>query len=387
MSVIGIDARFYDEAGPGRYVKNIITFLEKIDTYNSYLIFLRKRGFQAYIPANPNFKKVLAEHTWYSFDEQIFFLLQLLKYKLDLFYVPHCNIPVLYPGKLVTAIPDIIMHTFSKQATTTLWKPYFQLKKIVYRMVVRIALLRSFKVIVPSNDVISDFLSVYRNIKREKFVLAYEGVDPDLMKAKSVVLEDVGSAERLLSEFGIKKPFLLYVGSMYPHKNVENLLLAFQILKEKFGFLGQLVLVGKKDRYSTKIYRQIGEEGLVLSVLMLGFKRYISDAEVTTLRSNALLYVFPSLKEGFSLTPLEGMAVSLPAVISKIPCHEEIYGDSVVYFDPTDPIDIAKKVNMTILDEALRNSLIAKGKELIQKYSFANTAEITLSVFKNALKS
>ena len=129
---IGIDARFYGKAGPGRYTKNIIKHLEKVDVVNSYFILLKKDNFEDYIPVNPNFTKVLADYPWYSWAEQTSFLFKVLSLKLDLYYVPHFNIPVLYPKKIVTAIPDMIMHTFSTEKGTTLWKPYFKFKKFVY---------------------------------------------------------------------------------------------------------------------------------------------------------------------------------------------------------------------------------------------------------------
>ena len=96
---IGIDARFLGDAGPGRYVKNVIEQLEKLDTKNTYYIFLRDRGYDLYEPKVPNFIKIHAEYSWYSFEEQILFLFKVLKYGLDLFYVPHFNIPVLYPSQ------------------------------------------------------------------------------------------------------------------------------------------------------------------------------------------------------------------------------------------------------------------------------------------------
>ena len=71
---IGIDARFYAEAGPGRYVKNIIEHLEKIDQSNEYIIFLRPRGMNEYLTKSQNFKKSLTEAKWYSWAEQTQFL-------------------------------------------------------------------------------------------------------------------------------------------------------------------------------------------------------------------------------------------------------------------------------------------------------------------------
>ena len=129
---IAIDARFYDVAGPGRYTKSIIDHLQIIDNTNKYIIFLQKKAFDQFNPTNKNFIKVLADYPWYSFSEQTLFLIKILKYNPDLLYVPHFNIPILYPKKIVTAIPDLIMHSFSTQAGTTLPKPYFLFKKIIY---------------------------------------------------------------------------------------------------------------------------------------------------------------------------------------------------------------------------------------------------------------
>ena len=89
--------------------------MEKVDHKNHYLIFLRQDDFSRFEPKNKNFTKVLADYSWYSLDEQTRFLLALVKERLDLYYVPHFNIPVLYPRRIVTAIPDMTMHTYSTE--------------------------------------------------------------------------------------------------------------------------------------------------------------------------------------------------------------------------------------------------------------------------------
>jgi glycosyltransferase involved in cell wall biosynthesis len=380
MKTIGIDARFYGEAGPGRYAKAIIQHLEKVDHTNKYYIFLRKKGFDSYLPHNPNFVKVLAPYTWYSFQEQTSFLLKLLKYRLDLFYVPHFNIPVLYPGKMVTAIPDIIMHTFSTEKGTTLPKPYFKLKKVVYKLVVLWAVIRSKKVIVPSEATLNDFKNAYPYVLSNKYVLAYEGVDPDLL-----ALTGSTRPEAVLKKYRINKPYLLYAGSFYEHKNIGRLIEAYKILTEDYGFKGQLVLIGKNDKFSEKIFADVQELGLGDKVVMPGRQTYVSDKEVIALRAGAEAYVFPSLKEGFSLTPMEAQVTGLPCVISDIPVHKEVYGDSVLYFDPYKPEELAEKTSELLSTPILKDKLVQKGHELYKKYSWDKAAEITLSVFRSVL--
>ena len=376
--LIAIDARFLGEAGPGRYVKNIIEQLEKADTTNVYVIYLRPKGFEQYQPSSPNFRRVLADYKWYSWREQFGFLLRILKDRPDIFYVPHFNIPVFYPGKLVTAIPDIIMHSFSTERGTTLPKFYFRFKKLVYKAVVYWAVKRSFRVIVPSQDVRSDFIKAYPGVSPEKFIVAYEGVDP-------VFFEGHPSSPEIFSEFGINRPYFLYISSMYEHKNVPFLIDVFEDFSRSNNY--RLVLIGKKDKFSEHIAEIIRSKDLEEKILMPGMTRYITDEEINFLRKNASAYVFPSLKEGFSLTPLEAQAVGLPSVISDIPCHREIYGDTVLYFDPKDKADFLRKLVLITSDDRTRQKLIELGYENVKTYDWKNTAEITLNVFRDLLNN
>ncbi|EKD99755.1 MAG: Glycosyl transferase, group 1 [uncultured bacterium] len=379
MKKIGIDARFFGEAGPGRYTKDIVEHLEKLDTTNKYFIFLRKKNYNNFNPKNPNFIKVLADYSWYSFAEQTLFLIKILKYRLDLYYVPHFNIPIFYPFKLVTAIPDMIMHTYSTEKGTTLPKPYFKFKKLVYKVVFLWAVIRSKKIIVPTKDVIEDFKKIYPYINSSKYVLAYEGVDPDLLQ-----LDPAVNPQAIMNKYHVQKPFLLYVGSAYEHKNIPILVDAFKLLVEKYNFLGQLLIVGKKDKFSQRLKNYVDELGLSDKVLLPGLANFVIDKEVVALRTQAVTYVFPSLKEGFSLTPMEAQVLGIPSVISNISCHQEIYGDSVQYFDPYNKKDIAQKINLVLTNEDLKQKLIQKGYETVKKFNWEETARITLDVFEKA---
>lgn len=378
---IGVDARFYGEAGPGRYTKSIIEHLEKVDHENEYIIFLNSNGLKQYQPKNPNFTKIEANYPWYSFAEQTGFLLKVLSQNLDLYYVPHFNIPILYPKKIVTAIPDMTMHTYSTEKGTTLPLWYFKIKILVYRLVFWWAVFRSKKVIVPSQTVMNDFLK-HLNFKKNKYVLAYEGVDPDLFGSPKNVNET-------LKKYGITKNFILTVGSMYEHKNTQGMIEAYKILKEKYGYTGQYVLASKRDKFSKKIFEKIKEEDLDNDVLVLAYKIdsdnkiVVSDQEIINLYSKADLYMFAPFAEGFSLTALEGMAQGLPAVLSNIDCHQEVYDDSVLFVNPYNPKEIAEKANELLKNPKLKEDYIKRGSAQIKKYDWLKTAQITLDVFKS----
>jgi len=201
-------------------INNFVLVLKLLPYMNQYYVFLRKSNYDSYQPYSPKFIKVLADYKWYSFGEQLGFLYKLINYKLDILYVPHFNIPVLYPQKIVTAIPDLIMHTFSTQKGTTLPKPYFWFKKVIYKIVFSIAVNRSEKVIVPSQSVRQEFLKLFET---DKYVVAYEGLDPSCI-------------EETDSDLGIRGNFILHVGSMYEHKNIYRLIAAFELLRSKYNY-------------------------------------------------------------------------------------------------------------------------------------------------------
>src|SRR3989338_9514443 len=177
------------------------------------------------------------------------------------------------------------MHTYSTERGTTLPKPYFALKKLVYKKVLQIALKKSLKIIVPTYDVYNDITKYYPNVSKDKVVVAYEGVDP-------IFTEQGADAAQVLQKYAIQsQQYLLYVSSMYEHKNVDRLVEAFEILQKNYNYKGKLVLVGKRDKFLERLNSILIEKNLKRSVLVPGMTTYVTDEEIITLRKNAQLYV------------------------------------------------------------------------------------------------
>jgi len=149
-----------------------------------------------------------------------------------------------------------------------------------------------------------------------------------------------------------EKPYILYVGNDYPHKNLKRLNLAF---------------------------KKVVEDGLDYKLTLI--TEFVSEQELDNLYRNASLFVFPSLSEGFGLPPLEAMARGVPVVSSNATCLPEILGDAAIYFNPLDIDDMAEKIKKALLDEGLRNNLIEKGFEQIKKYFWQKMAEETLKIY------
>ncbi len=178
-----------------------------------------------------------------------------------------------------------------------------------------------------------------------------------------------------------KKPYLLYVGNAYPHKNLERLLRAFKIVLKRKPDLC-LVLVGKIDYFYKKLRKKVEESGLENKVV---FTSRVSNKELKQLYQNGLVYVFPSLSEGFGLPGLEAMKQGLPVVCSNQGPLPEIYEQAAVYFDPKNIEEMAEAVLRVIIDRNLREDLKRVGQNQIKKYSWQRCAQETLKVYKNLL--
>ncbi|MCX6800330.1 MAG: glycosyltransferase family 1 protein, partial [Candidatus Falkowbacteria bacterium] len=216
-------------------------------------------------------------------------------------------------------------------------------------------------------------------ISADKIVLSYEGVTS--LKAGEKSIKDF-SDEKILMCYNIKHPYLLYVGNAYPHKNLETLLNVFKQLVDNRYQKISLVLIGKEDYFYKKIKEHAQKIRLTNDQVV--FPGYVSDNELASFYKNALSYVFPSLYEGFGLPPLEAMSMGCPVLSSSLTSMPEVLEDAALFFDPQDEKDFLKKMNIIIIDDQLRKSLVIKGLALIKKYSWDKCAMITYDSYINS---
>ncbi|MFH1191990.1 MAG: glycosyltransferase family 1 protein [bacterium] len=467
---IGIDARFYGPIGGGglgRYTKELVDNLEQIDRTNQYVIFLCRENWDDYNPAHQNFRKVLAPYKWYSWREQIFMPFKIWREKVDSMHFPHFNTPLIYvlftrinankkanrreffKGGFILTVHDLILLKYPSKKATTLAPIYFKLKFWVYKIVIRVALRRAGKIIVPSNFVKNDIIK-YFNVFNEKIEVIYEGVtDVDKengFRENRIMNHELGIREIKKLEIrnwklgegdeGIKyeeiedvkegdkknkiwynenkkleirnwkleiKPYILYVGNAYPHKNLERLVGAFSLLIRKEGGDGRegkegeegkleirnlkleirnwkLVLVGVRNYFYERLEEYVKDNfpDIKDRIIFLG---YATDKELAQLYKNAALYVFPSLEEGFGLPPLEAMSYGVPVISSDKSCLSEILSNAVLYFDAENSEDMADKILCGLEDEKRRKDLIKKGYERIQLYDWEKNARKTMEVY------
>ena len=362
---IGIDARMYGKIsrGIGRYLEELINELENVDKENQYYIFLYDKNFDDYQPKSPNFHKVLAPWRWYTLAEQWQMPRLLKKYDLDLVHFPHFNVPYFYKGDYVVTVHDLILWFDSQKPATTLGPIVYNLKKFAYKILLKKALKTAKKIIVPSKYTQNDILKVNPKVSG-KIQVTYEGINKEKFK------EGINDKSFKIS-YNISNPYCLYVGSAYPHKRIDFLIDNWSEVVKKYNY--QLLVVGKKDDFHSRLEEQVAKLGLEENVLFLGF---VPDDDLAILYKNAEAFLFPSRYEGFGLPPLEALAKHCPVISSNRSCLPEVLGDKAIYFDYNQESFLNALAKIDLAKEKLINI-----DDWLKKYSWRRMAEETLKIY------
>lgn len=360
---IVIDAREYPTS-TGRYIRKLIENLEKLESEHEFIILLFSEDFDAYQPGAPNFSKIKAPYKEFTFSEQLGFLRFCRNLNADLIHFGMIQQPILYSGLKVTTIHDLTTARFRNPLTHPL---VFKFKQLVYKVVIH-SVARSNKTIITATEYVKNDLVNYTKINPQKVKVTYESADK--IEADTEIIPDLKGQK-----------FLLYVGRVHPHKNIQRLIEAFGALQKNNPEL-KLVLVGKKDALAEQNLVYAKKHGIE-NIIATG---YVSEGQLRWLYENCAVYCFPSLSEGFGLPSLEAMKHSAPVASSNATCLPEVNGDAAHYFDPLNVNDMAEKINDVLTDEKLRSDLIKKGSEQVKKYSWEMMAKQTLVVYEEALK-
>lgn len=380
---LGIDARFYGHLGKGlgRYTEKLIAHLESIPAASEHIffIFLRRENFEEYQPKRKNFVKVLADYPWYGWQEQILFPRRIAEYHLDLMHFPHFNVPLLLTTPFVVTIHDLILLHYPTVKATELPPFLYWIKYIAYRIVIVHAVWRSRAIIAVSQFTKADLEAVYPSAKG-KVTVTLEATDDFCFwldpKSERKLLESLGL--RLSGQAGKEdtdKPFVLYVGNAYPHKNLG---LFIEIARKfpQYDFL----LVGKEDFFYRAFKRDVAAAGCA----NIRFAGYLDDRSLGALYRRANVYLFPSFYEGFGLPGLEAMTYGAPVVAAEAGSLREVYGAAAYYFDPRSPESCAVSLRRALSeDEGASGSRQARFRRAAQ-FSWQAMAEATFKLYEKA---
>lgn len=293
---------------------------------------------------------------------------------VDVFFSPHF---------FVNALSDNTKSVLTFHDLSFLKHPeYFTLYKgKIWHALMRIPrqVSRADKIISVSRSTKSDLVD-YFDIPESKVEVVHSGIEE-----KYDEVQDESILKKVRQRYNLPERFILFLGTIEPRKNVENLVRAFNYLKtkEKFDDLA-LVIAGKKGWKHQQIMQVIGDSSFEDDIIMPGF---IEEQDKSALYSLADCFVYPSFFEGFGFPPLEAMQCGTPTVTSNRSSLPEVVGDASIMVDPHRPLVIGEAVEQILSDPSLSERLIKKGKERVKKFDWHQTAKKTLNILTSTVQS
>jgi len=359
-------------AGPEIFTINLFENLAKIDLKNEYFIYTTKK------PEKDLENKIKQGNEKFHFKEieyrklwtQYGLAKELIKNPVDVFFTAIHSIPMIRSSKTKFVV---MIHGLEYQYTLGYKNP---LNRFFIERPIRYAIKHSDKIITPSLATKEEILKRNWNVDEKKIEVVYEGVSEEFYPKSEEEVDKI----RKKYEIG-KNPYLLFVSTIQPRKNIPNMIRAFsQFISENENMKNTLLLIaGKKGWDYEKSLEAPQKYGVEKNVKFLG---RVPEEDLPILYSGAKGYINVSFEEGFGLPLLESMACGVPSVVSNIPAHKEVGDYLPVYVDPNNIENIKDGIFEIMTRSFDKKEFIERSKN----FSWKNTAEKTLEVLEKTLK-
>lgn len=351
-----------NRVGSAEVCFQLLLELSKIDKQNNYIIYLPVAPTSDMPKESENwqYRVIPAKRFW-----TLFALPKAVRQDhLDVFFSPTHYAPPFVNAPEVISILDVsykhFPEMFGKRDLYKLsWWGKYSVKK-------------AKKIITISENSKDDIIKTY-GIQARKVDVIHVGIK-DIINAHM-------KKEEVLSKYQIDAPYILFVGTLQPRKNVKRLIQAISLLKNKKV---QLVIIGKKGWMYEEILQSPVRFGVSDRVIFL---HNVSNEELPIFYKNAECFVLPSLYEGFGLPVLEAMQLECPVIVSNVSSLPEAGGDAALYVNPEDVADISSKIDEVLESKKLRDRMIKLGLEQVKKFSWEKAAKETLTVLESVAGS
>ena len=299
---------------------------------------------------------------------------QMARHRLDLHHVLEFLPPYAVPERAVVTVYDLIPLIFPKVYLAWSWRRGWQARRNLsayYRFV------RSAHRIIAISHHTKQDLQRLLGIPAARIVVIYPGINPVFRP-----LADDAARRAVLARYGLRAPFVLYVGSCDYRKNVPRLLRAFAAARARGLADWSLVLVGLGVEHRRAALERLGTAlGLGASLRLLG---YVPLDHLAALYNAAAMLVFPSLYEGFGFPPLEAMACGTPVITSNTSSLREVAADGAWLVDPSEDEALAEAIRRLALDRGLRETVARRGLAQARRFQWARAAQETMALYEQA---
>ena len=356
--------------GIGTYTFETLARITKmLPNYNFYFIFDRDYPDEFIFEKNiiPIVLRPSARHPilWFIWFE-ILLPKVLKKIKADLFLSPEGMMPHKLKIPSITVIHDINFEYFPRDTKF--------LHSIYYRFFFKKYAHNSSKIITVSNFSKKDIISKY-NINKDKISYAYNGINKIYKPLKSSI--------KTKKKYSDNEDYFLFVGSINPRKNLNNLILAFNLFKNSSNCNTKLIIVGRIMYWDSKINKSYKSSKYKDDIIFLGEK---NNFELVNIYSSALAFCFLSYFEGFGIPIIEAMKCGCPVIASNQTVIPEITQKAAVLVNPFNLKEISNQMMKIKKDINHRKFLSQMGIEQSKKYNWDDPSKLIVSKILELLK-
>lgn len=369
IGIDGNEANVSDRVGSGMYAFQLIKHIYELDTWNEYYIYIKNPSVLDMPGERKNWKYVVCgpQKLWTQFALPLKLFLD--RKKLDLFFSPGHYAPRWSPVPTVISVLDL---AFLKFPTFFKKSDLMQLRDWT-----KYSVKKASHIITISESTKKDVVNYYK-VPAQKITVTYIGYDTETFHP----ITDQNEIQPILDKYGFKQPYILYLGTLQPRKNIVRLIHAFKDLvsQDNYSNLGlKLVIVGKKGWMFQEIFAEVKKLNMEDIVVFTG---YIPDSDKPAILSGALVYTLPSLYEGFGIPVLEAMACGTPVVVSQISSLPEVVGEFGVLIDPYSVKSICGGLKLMVKDVDLRNRMRQNGLSWVKQFDWMHSARTTVNILE-----
>ncbi|MEM9546805.1 MAG: glycosyltransferase family 1 protein [Bacteroidota bacterium] len=345
------------------YTKELLKALSKVDKKNEYFVIRseRKNEFEGIEEIVVPYLSFPGYRFW-----RLFFQLPkiLVKKGVDIVVEPAHFGPFNLPKRIkrITVIHDMTVFLYPEL--------HVFLSQYLQRKLLPGILKRSNHIITNSTHTTDDVVNYFPFVKN-KISSTLLGKDKSFKPR---------SDKKVLEKYTVGQPYILFVGTLEPRKNIPVLIAAFNEFKQQTGMAHQLVLVGKKGWKSKDIFQAINGSPFKTEIVWLG---YVDKEELPIFYSMAEVFVYPSVYEGFGLPILEAMACGTPVITSNSSSLPEVGGSAVMYANPKSAGEIAQRIISLCSNSVLREKFSQLGLSQSAQFSWEKTAWTTIQLFEH----
>ncbi|HUX86877.1 MAG TPA: glycosyltransferase family 1 protein, partial [Chloroflexota bacterium] len=352
-------------SGVGRHAANLVSGLADILPTGSLNVFLTRdaprlssakvREIRAPFPTPNEYAR--------AFWEQTLVPAQSVALGVDVYHSPNYILPAALSRPSVVTIHDL---TFLQAALHRLTSHLY------LSALTALAIHRARAIIAVSAWTRDAIVSRYPEVA-DRIEVIYQGLDPDFRRPSPDELE------RFRDRLGWLGPYVLFVGTLEPRKNVARLIAAYERAVEAAGLPHHLVLIGARGWKTEEIDHAVSHSPLRQRIHRIG---YVSEEELPLWYAAADLFVYPSLLEGFGLPPLEAMASGTPVITSNCSALPEVVGDAAVTVSPDDTGALSSAIVRVLLDPLFADSLRQAGLRRAQLFTWSEAARRHVALYE-----